>query len=227
MNTSSTMRLRHCLVGAAVLAAGPAALAAQAAPTPPVIDACYVPGGGTIYRLDTPEAPAPGAPAACLAASHVRFRWTQQGPVGPTGAPGAPGPQGELGPAGAQGATGPAGEPGPVGDVGPPGYRGPKGPTGVQGPPGTTGLDILTWTVTIDGRAVGRTLRTYWTWRDCPAGKRPIAGGVVHRDVNGAARDIMGSAVPIAHNPAQYMFTVWNIGSEGRAVRLWLTCVDA
>lgn len=221
------MRLRHWLVCAAVLAPCPAALAAQTAPTPPAIDACYVPGGGTIYRLDTPEAPAPGAPTACLAASHARFRWTQQGPVGPTGAAGAVGAQGEPGPAGAPGATGPAGEPGPVGDVGPPGYRGPKGPTGPQGPPGTTGLDILTWTVTIDGRAVGRTLRTYWTWRDCPAGKRPIAGGVAHRDVNGAAGDIMGSAVPVSHNPAQYMFTVWNIGSDGRAVRLWLTCVDA
>jgi hypothetical protein len=52
-----------------------AATSAAAQTPPPVAEACYVPTSGTVYRVDTPKAPAPGAPKQCLSPSHVRFGW--------------------------------------------------------------------------------------------------------------------------------------------------------
>ena len=72
---------------------------AQSAP-PPTIDACYVPASGTVYRIDTPASPSPGAPKQCLSATHVAFGWNRAGPAGPQGARGAIGPTGPTGPAG-------------------------------------------------------------------------------------------------------------------------------
>ncbi|MCU0634207.1 MAG: hypothetical protein MUE41_04980, partial [Gemmatimonadaceae bacterium] len=50
-----------------------AASVAEAQP-PAVIDACYVPVSGTIYRRNTAASPAPGAPANCLTPTHVAFQ---------------------------------------------------------------------------------------------------------------------------------------------------------
>ncbi|MCU0648585.1 MAG: hypothetical protein MUF00_11350 [Gemmatimonadaceae bacterium] len=50
------------------------ALEAARAQTPAVIDACYVPVSGTIYRRNTTASPAPGAPANCLTPAHVAFQ---------------------------------------------------------------------------------------------------------------------------------------------------------
>jgi hypothetical protein len=88
-------------LAALAVAAAPDSARAQTAP-PPVIDACYVPASGTIYRINTTQSPAHGAPGACLSAAHVRFTWNQQGVQGP------PGPKGDAGP---RGATGPQGPP--------------------------------------------------------------------------------------------------------------------
>ena len=100
MSTLSKALRRRLLPVA--LAAVPGALAAQSPadaapsaasslvdPLPPTIEACYVPASGTIYRINTAASPAPGAPAACLSAAHVKFLWNQQGPAGPPGPPGA------------------------------------------------------------------------------------------------------------------------------------------
>jgi hypothetical protein len=83
------------------IAGAPRAAAAQSAPT--TIDACYVPASGTVYRIDTPASPAPGAPKQCLSAIHVAFAWNRAGPAGPQG------PAGPTGPRGLQGAPGPQG----------------------------------------------------------------------------------------------------------------------
>ena len=81
----------------APLAGVPAALRAQAPAPPPVIDACYVPASGTIYRINTAASPARGAPNGCLSAAHVRFTWNQQGPKGDRGDAGAAGAPGVSG----------------------------------------------------------------------------------------------------------------------------------
>ena len=80
----------------------PDAARAQATPgeLPTLIEACYVPARGTIYRIYTEKAPAPGAPPACLSTTHARFAWHRQGVQGPPGPRGDPGPQGEPGPHG-------------------------------------------------------------------------------------------------------------------------------
>ena len=86
------------------LAAAPAARAQTTPPVPPpVIDACYVPASGTIYRVN-----AAGAPANCLSPTHVRFTWNQQGLKGDKGDTGAKGEMGATGPKGDKGDTGPA-----------------------------------------------------------------------------------------------------------------------
>ena len=60
--------------------------APSAPPAPmvlPVIDACFVPVSGTIYRLNTTASPAVGAPANCTSPTHVRFQITQGAAIGP------------------------------------------------------------------------------------------------------------------------------------------------
>jgi hypothetical protein len=80
--------------GAAALGAQPAPGATQSAadPLPPVIEACYVPASGTVYRIK-----APSTPGACLSAAHVAFTWNQQGVRGEKG---DKGDRGDAGPPG-------------------------------------------------------------------------------------------------------------------------------
>lgn len=113
MNRAAVLRPAATGVAALALAVLPRGLAAQApaadSTPPPTIDACYVPFTGTVYRIDTPESPTPGAPKRCFLASHTRFTWNRQGPAGVAG------PPGETGPAGPPGVAGPQGPPGPPG----------------------------------------------------------------------------------------------------------------
>ena len=109
------------------------------AQTAATIDACFVPASGTLYRIDTPSSPAPGAPKNCLSPLHTRQTWSQQGPAGvagPVGPQGAVGSAGELGPVGP---AGPSGAPGSVGPGGPSGTPGSAGPSGAVGPGGSAG----------------------------------------------------------------------------------------
>ena len=102
------------LVLAAALVQLPRHAAAQAPPpegVPVTIEACFVPPTGTIYRVDVPASPAPGAPHDCLSPAHVRFAWNREGPAGPAGPPGAIGPAGARGTQGPQGVAGPPGPP--------------------------------------------------------------------------------------------------------------------
>jgi hypothetical protein len=78
------------------------AAGAQTAP-PPTIDACWVPASGTMYRIDSPSSPAPGAPKTCLSPLHTKFSWNQQGLKGDKGETGPQGPQGDQGPPGIPG----------------------------------------------------------------------------------------------------------------------------
>ena len=207
------------------LLAGAPAVRAQTTPTPaPVMNACYVPASGTIYRIDTGEISVPGAPGACRSSQHVPFLWNQQGPLGPAGAVGAPGPQGEPGAPGAQGPVGPKGDRGPYGPQGPP------GPTGPVGPKGVSGLETVHWTGSVSGTGYGPFASAVWhTWvqGSCPAGKRGIAGGAGHSDPNDAAAEVVGSAAPMDAIGATWVFTFWNYSRDPRGIRYWLTCVNA
>jgi hypothetical protein len=89
---------RHCI---ALVVVGAARYASAQSAPPPTIDACYVPASGTVYRIDTPASPAPGAPKQCLSPTHVAFAWTRTGPAGPQGPRGLQGAAGPQGPAGA------------------------------------------------------------------------------------------------------------------------------
>ncbi len=210
---SAAPRLRRTPAVAALLAcAGAVPLHAQSAPStttpaaPRVITACYIPSSGTVYRIKEPN-----TPTACQN-RHVEFSWNEQGVQGiqgPAGPTGPQGPQGEVGPAGPAGAQGAPGVPGPA------------------GPAGLSGLQIVLWDVSVEGRSTSTTLfsKTVFT-RSCPTGKRGIAAGAGHRDNNGAADDVMGTARPDDSTGRGWLFTVWNPISDPRAVRLWITCVN-
>ena len=108
--------------------------------TPATVDACFVPASGTLYRIDTPASPAPGAPKACLSPLHTRQAWNQQGAPGASGPAGPQGAAGAAGTPGLVGLAGPQGAPGTPGSAGPAGVAGPIGPTGIAGPIGPTGV---------------------------------------------------------------------------------------
>jgi hypothetical protein len=211
---------------AAVLVPLGAARAGAQSGAPPVVDACYVPASGTIYRIDTPESPTPGAPNGCRNSQHVRFRWNQQGPAGGIGAVGKPGEPGEPGEPGAAGAQGPVGPPGADGPRGP---MGPAGEPGAVGPKGVSGLETLQWTMSMAGTGYGPFASAIWktsVGASCPAGKRAIAGGAGHSDTNDAAADVVGSAAPITLSSVAWVFTFWNYSRDARGVRYWLTCIN-
>lgn len=137
MRFQSFHNIARSLAAAASGLALAATAGAQSAPA--TIDACFVPASGTLYRIDTPASPAPGAPKTCLSPLHTKLTWNQQGHAGPAGAPGAAGPIGPSGPTGAAGPVGLSGNEGAAGPAGSPGVAGPAGPTGNTGPVGATG----------------------------------------------------------------------------------------
>jgi hypothetical protein len=98
-------------------------------------------------------------------------------PAGPAGPQGPKGDQGVQGPAGARGATGAAGAPGAPGA---------PGPAGAPGPSGISG-----WGYVINSRLYfpGDAFPIY---ADCPAGKKPLGGGVSSSDDLGV--DILETA---------------------------------
>ncbi len=95
----SSRKTSGAIVVAALLSA-PAAhqLFAQASTpvVPTTLEACYVPLSGTLYRIDPPASPAANAPKGCLASTHVKCLWNQQGMNGEQGAPGPAGANGTL-----------------------------------------------------------------------------------------------------------------------------------
>jgi hypothetical protein len=95
------------------------------------------------------------------------FNGSLEGPRGAAGPAGPGGPAGSAGPAGPQG---PKGEQGPTGPSGP---AGPAGPAGARGPSGVSGWEYRT--ARMDVRSGGN----WETWAvNCPAGKKPLGGGV-------------------------------------------------
>lgn len=139
-------------------------------PLPTAYHACYMPNSGNVYRIGTPD-----TPQQCVSPGHISFSWSDPGPAGPQG------PQGVEGPEGPEGSPGPAGAPGPAGPQGPIGPRGPEGSPGAAGPTGPKGPDgpaVGEWErVTSEAISVGG-LSTKARALDCPAGKKPFAGGV-------------------------------------------------
>ncbi|MCI0401271.1 MAG: hypothetical protein L0Y67_07485 [Gammaproteobacteria bacterium] len=118
-----------------------------------------------------------------------------EGPPGPAGPVGPPGPQGPQGPQGLHGRSGPQGAHGEVGPPGPPGPPGIPGPAEIEGgstnqgpeaevaeevmvaskpPPAVVpGYEVVTVTQGLAPRQLVSGLRA-----DCPAGKRPLGGGI-------------------------------------------------
>ena len=124
------------VIAATTLLLSPAEADAQ------VINACYVPQTGTVYRIKTE-----GARDSCTNHRHVEFSWNAQGPIGLQGPPGIQGligprgDDGDIGPVGPQGATGANGAAGPTGATGPAGPKGDPGANGNDGAPGANGND--------------------------------------------------------------------------------------
>ena len=103
------------------------------------------------------------------------FNGSVQGPAGTAGPQGPKGDGGQQGPAGASGPQGPKGDRGEQGPAGASGPAGPAGPAGTQGPSGVSGWEFRTAGVDINPRAAAS--HTQWQV-NCPAGKRPLGGGV-------------------------------------------------
>jgi hypothetical protein len=155
------LRHRALLVGAFAtlgLLALPAGVQAQS--TAPTLQACFIPGTGTLYLVGQGD-----LPESCLRPEHQLIEWNAQGQVGDQGLPGlacwdldadgVPDPsedqdgnnvfdtsdcRGMDGAAGPAGPAGPAGEDGADGSAGPAGPIGPAGPAGPTGQPGSAGL---------------------------------------------------------------------------------------
>ena len=198
-------RTRLALAAAtALVAAAPAALRAQTPTVPPTIEACYVPASGTIYRVDTPSAPAPGAPKQCLSATHVKFTWNQQGLPGAAGPKGDPGPQGEAGPkgdAGPQGAAGPQGLRGPQGIQGIQGAQGPKGDTG---PAATLLYERISSSFNVQHGVFTGVVR------NCPAGRKVVGGGFQVEGSSPAEQVKLQILESYPSTDSQWRVVLWN-----------------
>lgn len=203
--------------------------------------ACYAADRtGSVYRIDDPAYPAPGAfPAntknasGCATAKDRSFLWNAMGPAGPQGPQGAvgltgdAGPQGPAGPAGSNGvdgAVGPAGPQGPQGDPGvpgTPGVAGPAGPTGPAGPQGPAGTNGVSGYQFIQqpyvGVAAGTTLNTAMY---CPPGKRATGGG--WRDEGGSLKVLWDT--PLDDGNGWY-WRINNPAAGNGAVSLYVICV--
>ena len=195
-------RLPRPLLAAAV-ALAPAPLLAQAPAAPAAIDACYVPASGTIYRINTAQSPAPGAPGACLSAAHVRFTWNQQGPKGD---PGTQGIQGLRGTQGIQGIQG---------------IQGPKGDKGDAGPAATVNYQRISSPSQVpSGQYTGYALT-------CPVGQKAVGGGM---DLNSA--ELSGSDLFKVHLHESYPYSdrQWRVAVSNQTtktvtVTIYVVCI--
>jgi hypothetical protein len=85
------------LAGPVAAQSAPPPAVPAADPLPAILEACYVPASGTVYRINTTAAPALGAPKDCLSPVHVKFRWSVEGPKGDKGEKGEKGDKGDPG----------------------------------------------------------------------------------------------------------------------------------
>jgi len=134
-----TIRRRHAIVGAVVLALAAAGIAYATIPDDgKVFTACMLKNVGTVRLID-PSLPTTSPMQHC-SSLEMQVSWNQRGQDGAPGAAGpagAVGPIGPAGPAGKDGVDGKDGAPGSDGATGPQGPEGPAGPAGPQGPPGS------------------------------------------------------------------------------------------
>jgi hypothetical protein len=205
---------RTVLLAGLALAAPAAYAQSPSAPRIPLmIDACYVPVSGTVYRIDTPASPALGAPTECQAATHVPFTWNREGPAGPPGAPGVAGERGKDGRDGAPGAPGPKGD------------RGEQGDPGIPGPPGVAGLEFVIREVSLGAGAWLNTTAT------CPAGKRGISAGAGGYTSPTITSDLdsqfQATTRPDDGAGTRWYFALRNTAGHAHALRLWVACVSA
>lgn len=193
------MSFNFTRVSARLIAAAGLALAstAGAQTAPATIDACFVPASGTIYRVDSPASPAPGAPKNCLSPLHTKFTWNQQGPAG---APGAAGAQGPQGPKGDKGDHGDAGAPGPSGTTSSQAYY--------QGQAGNAGLGGFQVNVVAL----------------CPSGQYALGGGVNVVGVSGGPPVLLRSAPNASSGRPTGWHVIMNVGTGPFDVRSQVIC---
>lgn len=215
----------------------------------PVYKACYAADKtGSVYRIDDPAYPAPGAfpvntkiASGCATAKDKSFIWNQIGPEGPqgpqgdAGAVGAAGPQGptgatganglngadgSVGPAGPAGSKGDPGEQGTPGAPGTPGIQGPAGPAGPQGAAGTPGISGYQFIQQpYVSVPAGSVLNTGMY---CPPGKRSTGGG--WRDEGGNLKVLWDT--PLDDGNGWY-WRVSNPTAGSGAISLYVICVTA
>ena len=113
-----------------------------------------------------------------------------------------------------------AGPQGPKGDTGP---QGPKGDTGSQGPAGTNGVSGWGYYVVpqdIPSKAIK-------TWSaTCPAGQKPLGGGVARGDVARSMQQILDTAPLVDPDATGWIVTVANSEPVTVTDYAWVTCAS-
>jgi hypothetical protein len=136
---------------------------------------------------------------------------------GQAGAPGSQGPQGPKGDTGPRGPAGPQGPKGPSGPSGPAGPTGPVRPAGPSGPSGPSGWQVVTNTL-LYGAGIDAANEV-----DCPAGKKPLGGGVAGADGTLMVRQ---SAPAGAHGDKGWFAEVVDTFDQSTDVTLWVICAN-
>ena len=138
-------------------------------------------------------------------------------PTATGGQAGAPGSQGPQGPKGDTGQKGPAGPQGPKGPTGPSGPAGPSGAAGTLGPPGISGWQVVTRT---ESYGAGVDAETQVT---CPAGKKPLGGGVA----GGIGILLVRQSAPAgALGDEGWVAEVDNTFNKATDVTFWVICAN-
>jgi Collagen triple helix repeat (20 copies) len=120
------------------------------------------------------------------------------------------------GPAGPRGPKGEKGDQGPKGDTGPQGPEGPAGPAGAKGVSG--------WGYYVQGITMGAKVGVSWG-AYCPAGQKPLGGGVAAGDPDNHAPYVFQSA-PIVDEQAGWAVGVYNAGNTAITDYAWVICAD-
>jgi hypothetical protein len=137
--------------------------------------------------------------------------------AGQAGAPGSQGPQGAKGDTGPRGPAGPQGPKGPTGPSGPAGPTGPAGLGGAPGPPGISGWQVVTRT---ESYGAGVDAETQVT---CPAGKKPLGGGVA----GGIGILLVRQSAPAgALGDEGWVAEVDNTFNKATDVTFWVICAN-
>jgi collagen triple helix repeat protein len=127
---------------------------------------------------------------------------------------------------GVRGASGPIGPRGPQGAQGAPGGQGPPGPKGDNGSNGSDAIPNLTYVRTASTNAPPNV--NVGAFAECPAGQRPIAGGVVTSDgLINVYQTAAGTPAVFEGTPTGWWGSVRNFGTVTGTFRAYAVCAPA